>query len=199
MKIFSFFRYIGIFVFICFAPSKAQSVSWSKLNGPYAGGIQSVCVDRSGDVIASAADGFFRSTDNGRVWQPTGFALTYGASFILNDSNNYLYTGSISEGVFLSKDGGAQWTRTQYNDKIYSGYVLSGNRICIGGIQTVSISTDQGETWSVSRPTPYQGSQILSLTEDNNGYIYAGTQSFTPRNAPPFAGGIYVSKDRGKY
>lgn len=198
MKISLFLRYSIITFLLCAFQIHAQSVSWSKMRGPYTGSIQLVYVDRLGDVIASTADGFFRSTDHGKVWQQTGFSLTYGASFLLTDSNNYLYTGSITEGAFLSTDGGAHWTRTNYNDRIYSGCVLSGNRICIGGVQTVSISTDQGQTWSVSRPTPYQNSQILSLTEDNNGYIYAGTQSFTPRTAPRYAGGIYYSKNNGK-
>jgi ligand-binding sensor domain-containing protein len=79
-----------------------------------------------------------------------------------------------------------------------TGCIISGNRLCIGGWDTVSISTDGGETWSSSQVLPGSASPtVLSVAEDSTGNLYAGL-SVGKINGDLTGGGIYISSDSGR-
>jgi ligand-binding sensor domain-containing protein len=188
---------LTLFLGLCFVHANAQTISWSKVDGPYAGVIQLLAVDSSGNVFASTFEGMYRSTDNGSSWQTLGFSLEFGASFLVIDSTNNIYTGNRSEGLYASTNQGISWFKTSLTGSPYSAAVISGNRICIGGVQTVSISNDGGKTWSSSQVTT-DPTEVLSIAEDDSGNIYAGLEAFFPRNDPAYGGGIYISSDSGR-
>ena len=76
---------------------------------------------------------------------------------------------------------------------------ISGNRVCVGGRQTVSISNDFGKTWSSSQVTADSRVEVSSIAQDYSGNIYAGLEGYQPRPpAPPFGGGVYISSDSGR-
>ncbi len=192
-----FRRIIILVIGICWVQLRAQTISWSKIAGPYSGSIQLLTVDPSGIVFAWTSGVMYRSTDSGGTWQPLGLGLEYGASFLVADSANHVYTGSNTQGLYESTDEGSSWTKANLTGGVYSAAVLSGNRICVGGLQTVSISSDGGKSWSVSQlTTDHVG--VSSVAEDHSGNIYAGLQAVQPHGAPAYGGGIYVSSDSGK-
>ncbi len=177
----------------------AQTLSWSGMKGPFAGSVQFITADRSGYVYVASDVGLQCSTDGGSSWQPAGnpFRLTYGGSFLFVDSLDNAYTGNITEGLFKTTDRGLSWNRTSLQGGAVCGAAISGGRVCIGGRQTVAISSDGGNTWSASQVTS-SPVKVLAVAEDKSGDIYAGLQAVSSRNAPSYGGGVYISQDSGK-
>ena len=71
---------------------------------------------------------------------------------------------------------------------------FQGNRICIGGLQKVSISSDGGKSWFASQVTT-DDVEVLSVAGDNLGNVYAGLEGFPGTGSD---GGVYISSDNGK-
>lgn len=187
---------------IWWVQATAQSISWSSDKGPYSGAISLLTVDAAGDIfVATNAFGIYRSTDGGGNWQPVNSGLNFlYESVLTSDSLNNIYTGNLFSGLYTSTDKGASWSKTSYIGDVQCAAAISGNRICVGGRQTVSISNDVGKTWSPSDVTTDNRVEVASLAEDNSGNIYAGLVETSPLHppAPPYGGGIYVSSDSGK-
>lgn len=180
----------------------AQSVTWSRIAGPYAGQIQLLTVDQTGDAFATTFTGrveIYRSTDRGGDWQHVFSVLSYGYEPALaTDSLNNIYYGDIDAGLFESTDRGTSWFKTNLAGGASAIAVISGNRICVGGMQTVSISSDAGKTWTTSTVTE-DPVEVLSIAEDDSGNIYAGFRAIpaSPNN-PGYGGGVYISSDSGR-
>ena len=177
----------------------AQVISWSSVSSPYSGVVTQLVVDPSGDIfVGDMNSGLYSSTDGGANWKhadngPAGPYLTSLAA----DSSGTVYAGTSSPGLYRSTDRGNSWTRTSLAGGVWALAALRGGIICAGGRQTVSISTDHGETWTSSVITT-SSVRVLSLACDDQGNIYAGLEAVIPRNAPAYGGGVYVSSDTGK-
>ncbi|MGA7159905.1 MAG: T9SS type A sorting domain-containing protein [Bacteroidota bacterium] len=179
---------------ICRGHADAESISWSKIEGPYSGSVQALTVDHLGNVFASTSAGMYRSTDAGKNWFTPGLSFEFGAAFLVADSANNIYTGNGTEGMYESTDEGTSWVKSSFTGGVYSAVVLSGNRVCVGGYQEVSISSDSGKTWSASQITNDEV-DVLSVAEDHSGNIYAGLEGFPGTGLD---GGVYVSSDNGR-
>ncbi len=198
-------RDIILFLWVCGAAwtqACAQSVSWSRVAGPYAGEVQLVTIDRAGDIFATIFDGrvdLYRSTDRGATWQHVFSVLSYGyESALAVDSSDNIYYGDIDAGLFESTDGGSTWSRPGLPGGASAISVISGNRVCVGGRQTVSISSDAGRSWTTSTVTS-DPVEVLSISEDSAGNIYAGLKAVPPSKVSPgYGGGVYISSDSGK-
>ncbi|MCL5020278.1 MAG: T9SS type A sorting domain-containing protein [Bacteroidetes bacterium] len=177
----------------------AQSTSWTKLAGPYEGDISRLVVDGDGNVLAASQfNGVYRSTDGGSTWLPANAGLSWeNLTALTADSSGIIYGGGIFSGLYKTSDQGGSWEKTELAGGAAVARVLSGGRLCIGGLDTVSISTDEGNTWASSRVGDTTV-QVISLAEDKDGNIYAGLQLVTPYKSPPYGGGVYVSRDKGK-
>src|SRR5208283_5063226 len=126
-----------------------------------------------------------------------GLGLQY-ESVLIADSSNNIYTGNLFAGLYASTDKGASWSKTNYVGDVQCVAAISGNRLCVGGRQTVSISGDRGKSWSSSQVTADTRVEVSSIAEDHSGNIYAGLEGYQPRSpAPPFGGGVYISSDSG--
>jgi photosystem II stability/assembly factor-like uncharacterized protein len=180
--------------------ASAQTISWSKTGGPYGGSAELLTSGPSGSIFALTSIGMYRSTDTGSSWQALGLNFEYGAAFLVADSVGDVYAGVSTQGLYESTDKGTSWTKSSLTGSANSAALLSGNRLCVGGRQTVSLSDDHGTTWSVSQVTADPRIDVFSLTEDKSGNIYAGLISYHPTHppGPPFGGGVYVSPDSGK-
>lgn len=192
-----------VFVFaVCGGLANGQGISWTKVNGPYSGQIQVLTIDRTGDVFAAAFDGrveIFRLTDGRGEWKQVLSLLSYGyESAMAADSSGNVYYGDMDAGLFKSTDKGTTWFKTSLAGGISALTVISGNRICAGGRHTISISSDGGETW-MTRTVRTDPVEVLSITEDDSGKIYAGFRAIPPsKTSPGYPGGVYVSSDSGK-
>ena len=195
----SFCRIIFLISGICWVQLDAQTISWSKIKGPYSGSVQLLTVDPWGNVFTLTSSGLYRSTDAGENWQALGLNFEFGASFLVADSANNVYVGIGAGGLYESTNNGTSWAKSNLTGGAYSAAVLSGNRICIGGLQKVSISSDGGKSWSASQVTTDSTIEVLSVAEDHSGNLFAGLISYHPRPpTPAYGGGIYISSDSGK-
>ena len=179
--------------------ASAQSVSWSKEEGPYSGAISLLAVDAGGDIFAATdAFGIYRSTNGGGSWQAAaGLGLQY-ESVLVADSSDNIYTGNISSGLYASTDKGNSWSKTNLTGDVQCAAAISGNRICVGGRQIISISRNHGSSWTSSPVTSDTRVEVLSVAEDFSGNIYAGLRGYVPMPPySPFGGGVYISSDSG--
>lgn len=176
-----------------------QSISWSPVHGPYSGVVQTLTVDRSGDVLGTTFDGreeVYISTDAGEHWRLSLSLLVFGYEPCLAvDSSNDIYYGDAESGLLKSTDRGATWQKTNLGRGASAVSLISGNRICAGGSKTVSISGDGGKTWSTSQVRGDQG-DVSTIVEDSLGDIYAGFYLYFGYYST--GGGIYMSSDSGR-
>ncbi len=193
---------LRLIIFACWASwlgAEAQTVSWSKIQGPYSGSIQLLIVDEGGDIFATtfaAREEIYRSTDGGGNWQQVYSLLSYGYEPALAaDSLDNVYYGDIQSGLFKSTDKGTSWFKTSLAGGASAVAAISGNRLCVGGQQTVSISNDAGKTWLVSQVRTDPG-DASSIAEDSSGNLIAGFYRFF--GYASYGGGIYISTDSGR-
>ncbi|MCL4538601.1 MAG: hypothetical protein M1378_03220, partial [Bacteroidetes bacterium] len=177
----------------------AQSDSWTKIKGPYSGSAYAVATDLQGRIFVATQYGFvYRSTDSGTSWVESDSGLgIQTASYIIIDSSGGLYAGDAFSGLYKSTNLGTSWSKTSLAGSAASAAFLKDGRFCVGGLGAVSISTDNGDTWTAHRVT-YENVNVLSLAEDSIGNLYAGLQAIYPKRTPPYGGGVYISSDGGE-
>lgn len=118
----------------------------------------------------------FRSTDYGETWQLSG---NLGSLCFATDSNNIIYTGTLS-GLYFSTDNGLSWSFNTSLGSIPISSILidsSNNIYCGTGYyfdngNGVYFSSNQGQTWT---HIGLSGKIINALAKDSKGKIYAGT------------------------
>lgn len=120
----------------------------------------------SSKVLAGTfGSGLYQSVDRGSTWTTagTGLADSYVSSLAVDPSapatvfagTSHPYTGSNSQRMFKSTDGGATWVQTSLDagqfsvdfigvDPAHAGRILAGS----GGVTGLFKSTDGGTTWS---------------------------------------------------
>ena len=155
--------------------ASSQVISWSPVRGPYSGTVQLITIDPAGDVFAMLSPGgIYRSTDDGRTWNAMNSALNFTYEPVLiSDATENMYAGSASSGLFESTDRGVSWIKTSLQGSASAAAIISGNKLCVGGTQTVSISNDTGKSWSTYQVRTDAG-DVSSLAEDSLGNIFAG-------------------------
>jgi|GEM_PF-3224744 len=155
--------------------------------------IHSMLVNGSA-IYAGSEDGLYHSTDNGVTWN---VAVTGLGTADLRDVRSILfhgstlYAGTLAAGVYISTDGGANWTQTAgtglSNTDVW-GLAYVGSTL-FAGTQGSGIfaSTDNGSTWTL-KSTGITGSEafVTNTMASTGTTIYAGTGT-----------GLWVSTNSG--
>jgi len=112
-----------ILLFLTATYGIAQSDFWEQTHGPYQGDIFSLEVDHSGYMYVGTANtgqGVYRSTNNGKTWEPanTGLNATDIWDLAVHPRGDILLSatlvfGSPYNGIYRSTDHGANWTQLQ--------------------------------------------------------------------------------------
>ena len=142
-------------------------------------------------VLASSAygqsfPGMFRSTDNGGSWArilPTGIT-----SYVVQGSKVFAAAGmnpDIPYGVYFSNDTGASWTATNFPNKRTYSVAVKGTTVFAGTDSSIYKSTDNGNTWNISKSVLGQVSAIV--ISPSGSFVYAGTNN-----------GVFRSTDLGE-
>lgn len=155
----------------------------------------SLAIDSSAKLYIGTEAGIFTSTDCSS-WSAVNSGLTVDAAkptvAIVIDPTNpaNLFAGLDGVGVFRSTTGGASWSQatTQPTSNRVKALVLKPGdatklyTATYGG--GVFKSTDSGATWSVCANTNLTNLNLVSLTVDASGRLFAGTEA-----------GVFVSTD----
>ena len=181
---------------LCEIGAKAQPVTWSRTRGPFSGSVNLLTVDSHRNVFAMATtEGMYRSTNSGESWRLVNRIGFEYEPVLFADSSGNIYAGSVASGLYQSTDDGTSWHKTSMSGGASGATVISGNRICVGGRQILSISADDGKTWSVSQVRTDPG-DASSVAEDTSGNIFVGFYRVFGNR--PLGGGVFVSSDSGK-
>ena len=157
----------------------------------------SLAIDPTGILFAGTEAGIFTSADCA-AWTAVNGGLTVDAatppvSIVIDPTTPaMLYAGLDGAGVWKSVNSGGSWTAangTAPNDlsnlrikalaRASSGVIYSGT---YGG--GVFKTTDGGSNWSVCNTATMTNQNVVSLTIDASGRLYAGTE-----------GGVFASSD----
>lgn len=150
--------------------------------------ITSFCTMPNGDVYAGqAADGIFRTTDNGQSWQEVGLCCA-GVLSIAANSAGTIFAGTNAGGVYRSNNGTA-WddVNTGLGNLKINALALNNTNILFAGTDDgVYRSDNNGDTWTAV----CYGLTSLTITDISakpNGHLFVSTNG----------GGIFLSKDNG--
>jgi photosystem II stability/assembly factor-like uncharacterized protein len=150
--------------------------------------ITSFCTMPNGDVYAGqAADGIFRTTDNGQSWQEVGLCCAGVLSIVANSAGT-IFAGTNAGGVYRSNNGTA-WDDVNAglgSLKINALAINNSGVLFAGTDNGVYRSYDNGDNWI----TANYGITTLTINDISikpNGHIFVSTNG----------GGIFLSKDNG--
>jgi len=162
----------------------------------------------------NADQGVFKSFDGGKAWEhkvkvagaeEKDFLDKMKIASMKMDprDNQVLYLGTISNGLYKSKDGAETWEKVADENNILSGTATVYN-IAIeksnpdiiylaalnGGRGEVLKSEDGGKSWTESYiiAEPNKPVNFVSIDSQNSNIVYIGTEQ----------GGLIKSEDRGK-
>lgn len=189
-------------------------------------GIDAIAVDPNNENVVyicagtywyNAGHGIYKSTDKGETWENISFTSdsrvfsgnsvnrTAGESFAVDPNNSdILYCGTRVGGLWVSKNGGQNWTKTTI--PVTETYKTNGGNIT--GIRSIAIkdngdtstvyagvydyddieggvyvSTDNGDTWNLIADSPKYPLN-MEIAEDGNLYVSSGMAMAVSENAP---------------
>lgn len=134
---------------------------------------------------------FIRSEDGGAAWSPKiridekkNIAGIDVLSMAVHPADsNIIYLGTASNGLFVTKDGGENWTQVAYADKAYgllfdprNPDIMYGSGI-FNGRAKIFKRLAEGQEWKEIYTEPADGTTIASLAIDyrNPNVLFAGT------------------------
>jgi photosystem II stability/assembly factor-like uncharacterized protein len=170
--------------------------SWSACSGqPSNLNAVSLAIDPAGILYAGTEGGIFTSSDCSS-WSPVNTGLTVDAATppvtiaIDPATPATLYAGLDGGGIYNSSDGGGNWspaTTQPANLRVKALVIKPGDGTKLfastygGGVFK---SSDGGDNWSACTNTNLTNLNVVSLTIDSSGKLYAGTEA-----------GVFVSAD----
>ena len=175
--------YIAILFFLAFSLTQdavAQSF-WVQTNGPSAGPVRTLAIDKNGAIFAGTdGGGVFRTTDNGNVWTAVNNGLTnLSVQKMVINVNEDIFAGTYGGGVFRSTNNGGSWTavNTGLTDMTIRSLVVNMNGEIFAGANEVFRSNNNGANWT-SVSDGLGTSHIEELAINPSGHLFAGTSGF---------------------
>lgn len=158
--------------------------------------VTAMAIDLKGNIFFGIAlypgGGIFRSTDSGKLWEPTGLS-DWNIGGIAIDSNNNIYAALFwagghggADGLLLrSNNGGQNW-----QDTLFSGQVVYGVNVNKNGDIFFIASMSSTLCWSFDNGTSFQWETVFggvkSIAFNSPNQIYVASDQ-----------GIFYSSDNG--
>jgi photosystem II stability/assembly factor-like uncharacterized protein len=179
--------------------------TWNPLNVDTT--VWSLCVDPSDSNViyaGSNGNGVFKSTNAGASFVRSG-SPAVGVVLALAKVGKRLYAGTATQGVSVSKDGGATWTNTGISDGLglvlspgLDGSVYAGTNFD-GVFEHVADTRDADEddrrssdwrrvAWSQLKDCRCQNGHALGIDPGNHEHVFFSTND----------GGLLVTQDGGR-
>ncbi len=142
--------------------------------------IHSVLVSKANSVFGgSEYNGLYKTVDNGKTWKTVGF-YTYTIYSLVNATNGDIYAGA-SNGVSVSNDDGAKWTKMNNGLPIAVARQLQFSQqgslftATPSGVFKYSSKTSKWKDFNDGLDTTNLNAFCFGL--DNNNYLYVGTSA----------------------
>lgn len=157
-----------------------------------------------------SSGGVFRSQDGGisfearnQISEESSLDSRNITSLTINPSDsNEIYAGTISDGIYVSRNAGERWEKINFPPKQVDAFALNPRDTSIlyaaanwQGVARVYRSEDSGESWEQIYVEPVGGTRIstIALKPGVPSTIFIGTTLNDSRNSA-----IIVSRDSGK-
>jgi ligand-binding sensor domain-containing protein len=134
-----------------------------------------LAVNMEGDIFAATYESFLKSVDKGKSWVllDTSLAIFRRYTAILTFSDSILFLGTDQNGLFISYNGGSNWSKSHfYRSHIESIIKDENNQIILATSAGHYISPDTGRSWTQMSDNL---GWIRWLTINTRGIILAGT------------------------
>ncbi|MBL6990459.1 MAG: hypothetical protein ISR65_11800 [Bacteriovoracaceae bacterium] len=140
--------------------------------------IYTVTVDENNNIFAATGAGLSISEDSGRIFTNLLSGDTY--TDVTVDSSGKIYAASQSTGIYISTDGGSTFanknnaTNSLADDSV-NHLTVADNKILASTPNGLSISEDQGQTFTTKTTNNGLGSNLIHSTFVDGTTIYAAT------------------------
>jgi photosystem II stability/assembly factor-like uncharacterized protein len=148
-------------------------------------------VTKKGGTMANAT--FMKSVDGGTTWNPkmkidekkTIAGVDVLTMAVSPENADMIYLGTAANGLFMTKDGGENWTQVAFADKAYglvfdpkNPDVMYGSGV-LNGRAKIYKRIQEGQEWSEIYTEPSDGTVIstLAISKANANVLYAGTNA----------------------
>ncbi|MCX7735681.1 MAG: T9SS type A sorting domain-containing protein [Candidatus Kapabacteria bacterium] len=144
-------------------------------------GFIAIGVNYNGHIWLISEDTVMRSTNDGVNWT-TYLPTAQTPQCIAFNSNNHIFVGTMTSGLYLSTNNGASWTNITFGVQ-YSGVqfinINRRNHIFIGMSydEGLRFSTNNGSTWDTLISGAIRSSKIESMTLSGDGFLFVATNS----------------------
>lgn len=129
----------------------SSDIVWTQTNGPFGGRFNLLSIDQNGNLYTSTGSFIFQSKNKGKSWQIINRNLSFADFRCLKiDSNDHIYAGTDSEGIYYSENYGKTWKQineglTDYDIKSID--ILKNESIIAGTRNGIFTSHNKGKSW----------------------------------------------------
>ena len=174
-------KLVYLFLFGIIFTSQAQDY-WTGLNGPFGGTINDIVSPSAGVMLASTANGVYRSTNSGASWSRMALGSDNSFSDLEIDpssgGNKIFAATNNGARVYVSSDAGVTWTQL-----VATGITLAVTKIKVASTGTTIYMTDTGlrvlkstnSGADFSTLQTFSGTTITDLDLDNLNNVYVST------------------------
>lgn len=179
--------------------SADNAATWTEMNqGIISTSVESMVVDTNNRLHAVVyAQGILTSDDQGASWQKQFETDLFLTGLTIAPSGTMFSTIFFGDKFLRSTDQGVTWEdiipNMPVNSTVFNMDYLPNGDLIIGGANSVQISSDDGNSWTIMSniPNPQPGYYIsYSVVTNSNGDIFLRPFTFGPE-------GIYRSTDGG--
>src|SRR5690606_12295244 len=134
-----------------------------------------------GDGSDTYSIGVLKSRDAGQTWDTTGFTNTIyqqrtTKKILIDPENSAKLYVAASDGLYLSTDSGATWTRKILGNFYDIEFQPGNSDVVYASTNQIHVSTNGGSSFSVvstGAPSQFSTRRIeLAVTPDDSTYVY---------------------------
>ncbi len=147
--------------------SSNGGASWTAMAAPVAGNALALAQLPGGRLLLGTPYlGVQASDDGGASWRAANAGMSLFVRSLALDpvDANTLYAGSLSGGVFRSRDAAASWSSVGLSDgNVFKVLAPAANRVLVGTSAGIAVSNDGGDSWA---QLGQRASYALSIAAD---------------------------------
>jgi ligand-binding sensor domain-containing protein len=183
-----------IILTILFASVTTTNAQWQQTTAPVGNSINCLSVFNTNIFAGTAGGGIIMSSDSGTNWVAKNTGISnLNIKAMGSDTSGNLYAGSNSLILYTSSDSGNNWISHSAGGTgtSISSIAAYGTNVLLGEAgDGVFKSVNHGVSWS---EVGLCCASVLSLCSEQNGYVFAGTNTTVYRSSGTFTNWTQVN------